>query len=306
MRSPIHKVRAATILRAGFAAGAFVGAAALPVRAQVAQRPLTNLLARRDSLERALRAVNDSIAEAQRGQQAALPDTSFVGTTRGFFPTLGKYPNDGSLHLQAGQRLPVVSVERDSNDTRTLHWVVRYTDGRLYFIRGDMIQVEDSAKALAVFSGRRRPSTPLTVLGVAPSEPNSAGGVEMSVSFRNTDARRTIKYVNFTVTPYNAVGDVVRSTIGGEAARRLQVTGPIPPASPIEFRRWDPVWYNGTIECVVLNRVDVEYMDGSTQAFVRDLPTLLHPVVKNSCAYRGRAPHAAPRAPHLALRSSAP
>jgi hypothetical protein len=154
-------------------------------------------------------------------------------------------------------------------------------------VKGDELTVGDRDSVLAHFA-KRKPSTPITVLGVAPREPNSAAGVDMDIVVRNTDPRRAIKYMYFTVTPYNAVGDVVRSSIGGETAKRLQVTGPIEPDGKFEWRHWNPVWYNSSITCVVLNSVSITFMDGTTRTFAQDVRTILHPVVRNNCSYRAQ------------------
>lgn len=57
-------------------------------------------------------------------------------------------------------------------------------------------------------------------------QPNSAGGVGPTIIWRN-DSGATIKYITFTVVPYNAVGDIVSCTISGETVVKLKVTGPI-------------------------------------------------------------------------------
>lgn len=55
---------------------------------------------------------------------------------------------------------------------------------------------------------------------------NSVGGASPHIIWRN-DSGKTIKYITFTAIPYNAVGDVVSSSIGGKTTAQLQVTGPI-------------------------------------------------------------------------------
>lgn len=93
--------------------------------------------------------------------------------------------------------------------------------------------------------------------------PNSAGGVSVRFSYRN-DSTKNIKYVTFTVVPYNAVKDVQRCTTRRQSEMRLQVTGPINAGNPGSCT-FENVWYNSTICTVELTKIELEYMDGSTE-----------------------------------------
>jgi hypothetical protein len=44
---------------------------------------------------------------------------------------------------------------------------------------------------------------------------------------------------------------------------RLEITGPISPHQE-KSAHWGPVWYNHSITCALLERVEVEYTDGSS------------------------------------------
>ena len=57
---------------------------------------------------------------------------------------------------------------------------------------------------------------------------NSAGGASPTIIWRN-DSSKNIKYVYFTVVPYNAVGDAMSCTITEKSTAKLQVTGPVVP-----------------------------------------------------------------------------
>lgn len=59
---------------------------------------------------------------------------------------------------------------------------------------------------------------------------NSVGGVSPTVCFRNNSGK-TIKYVSFTMIPFNAVNDRVSCEVRGVSARVGKVTGPIAPTS---------------------------------------------------------------------------
>ena len=58
---------------------------------------------------------------------------------------------------------------------------------------------------------------------------NTVAGAEPYIYWKN-DSGKTIKYITFTAVPYNAVDDIVASSIGNKTYVDLQVTGPIGPA----------------------------------------------------------------------------
>lgn len=95
------------------------------------------------------------------------------------------------------------------------------------------------------------------------SGPNSAGGVSVRFQYRN-DSEKTVKYVTFTVVPYNAVKDVQRCTTRGRSEAYLQVTGPINAGSTGSCT-FENTWYNSTISTIELTRIEIEYMDGSKE-----------------------------------------
>ena len=97
------------------------------------------------------------------------------------------------------------------------------------------------------------------------SNPDSAGGVDIKIGFQNL-SKQNIKYVKFGVLPYNAVGDVVASEIGGKTLAILNFTGPLP-YDEYKYSRWENVWYNNSIRCIEIVKVDISYMDGSETSF---------------------------------------
>lgn len=94
--------------------------------------------------------------------------------------------------------------------------------------------------------------------------PNSAGGVSIQITFQN-DTQKTIKYVYFDVVPYNAVKDVQSCTISGKIKAELSFTGPVEPGAVCRDVYWENVWYNYTITTLDLVKVEVLYMDGSSE-----------------------------------------
>lgn len=92
------------------------------------------------------------------------------------------------------------------------------------------------------------------------SPPNSAGGVSARYSLRNISAK-PIKYITLSLIPYNAVGDIVKSSIGGKTLVLAEFTGPL---ATMEFTypTWNNLWYNQTLRCVQLEGIEIIYMDG--------------------------------------------
>lgn len=104
----------------------------------------------------------------------------------------------------------------------------------------------------------------IQVTKVSVSEPDSAGGVELYFNFVNK-SEKTIKYVNFAVTFYNAVGDVVNGKYNYGSVNYCQATGPFATGEGITGTWWH--WgdfYNWNIKTVKLVNLSIEYMDGST------------------------------------------
>lgn len=59
---------------------------------------------------------------------------------------------------------------------------------------------------------------------------NSVAGISIGINYCNNSAK-TIKYITWYVTPYNAVGDSVRCTVTGQSQATCKTTGPIDPMS---------------------------------------------------------------------------
>lgn len=137
----------------------------------------------------------------------------------------------------------------------------------------DQIKKDEQAKADAEAEKARQEAEKsaqdkvreiIRVKSVYPSEPNSAGGVDLHIVWQNK-SEKTVKYAYFTVEPYNAVGDVVSCTIRWTSEFRGKVTGPIElNAWEGENTYWECAWYNSTITKVKLLQIDIEYMDGTT------------------------------------------
>lgn len=101
---------------------------------------------------------------------------------------------------------------------------------------------------------------------------DSAGGAVVKIYFNNS-SKKTIKYISFNVTPYNAVGDVQRDSISGESTRWLKKTGPIEPMEKgyVEGGGWKGVWYNNSVTSATIDGILIEYMDGSKVEIPKEL-----------------------------------
>jgi hypothetical protein len=110
----------------------------------------------------------------------------------------------------------------------------------------------------------------IRVASVVTDDPNSAGGVDLSIRWQNRSAK-TVKYAHFSVVAYNSVGDPVECTIRGYSEFTGQVTGPIRPGSwSGEGRSWENAWYNNSIVRGKLTEIRIEYTDGTTAAISGD------------------------------------
>lgn len=93
--------------------------------------------------------------------------------------------------------------------------------------------------------------------GTMLSGPNSAGGIDVKVSFKN-DSPKTIKYITFHVVPYNAVNDSVEEVLD------VKITGPIKSGKNGDYI-CENCWYNITIKYAKITYVDIIYMDETTE-----------------------------------------
>ena len=92
-------------------------------------------------------------------------------------------------------------------------------------------------------------------------EMNSANGIEPTIFIANNSGK-AIKYVDFNVTFYNAVGDKVRNEIGNKYAQSLQIIGPIKPWT-MDYFQWDSVFYSPVVKRMYVKSATITYMDGS-------------------------------------------
>lgn len=120
----------------------------------------------------------------------------------------------------------------------------------------------------------------ILIKGIGVDGINSAGGVDIFIDWGYFDYSKDIKYIFFTVVPYNNVGDIQTCRVSGKSAITGSITGPI--SASDEFNpsnygipcKWQNVWYNNTITCIKLTKIVVQYMDGTSYSYVNELPKI--------------------------------
>ena len=121
--------------------------------------------------------------------------------------------------------------------------------------------------------------SPLNIIGTKIEEINSADGVDISITCQYLDKLKDIKYLEFTMAPYNCVGDPVSGRY--DSGRKIgQVTGPISASQERLKYNWETMWYNNTICSIKIVKVEIEYMDGTKYIYVKELPKISYPFLK--------------------------
>lgn len=92
---------------------------------------------------------------------------------------------------------------------------------------------------------------------------NSVGGVKVAHEYLNA-SNKEIKYITFTYTPYNSVGDMVACTVKKRSEIACELTGPIPPNTSA-WVFWENVWYNPTVSSAKLTSVKIRYADDTEE-----------------------------------------
>jgi len=97
------------------------------------------------------------------------------------------------------------------------------------------------------------------------AKPNSAGGVDLYINWKNL-SDKVIKYVYFTIEPYNSVNDIVTCTIRHYSKFTAQDDGPFKKGQGTSGTAyyWENAWYNHSIKGANLKSVRIIYMDGDT------------------------------------------
>ena len=80
---------------------------------------------------------------------------------------------------------------------------------------------------------------------------------------------KTIKYATLSFEPLNRVGDPVECEVHHHRTAELKITGPIEPGKQQLFIGED-LWFNPSITSVKVTKIDVIYMDGTTETIGRN------------------------------------
>lgn len=121
----------------------------------------------------------------------------------------------------------------------------------------------------------------ILVQSMTTSTPNYAGGVDVRIKFWNV-SDKTIKYVYFTVEPYNRVDDVTASTIGGKSLVKLEAVNYIEQNQCYDAT-WENVWYNSTIAYAKIKNIKIIYKDNSVFEIGEDNITEICDINPFSC-----------------------
>ncbi|MCW7552127.1 hypothetical protein NX722_05600 [Endozoicomonas gorgoniicola] len=127
------------------------------------------------------------------------------------------------------------------------------------------------------------PEVPILIGEFGTLSPNSAGGVNVQIQVLNTSPK-TIKYITYWLTAYNRVGDSVPDKITKRSTKRVDYTGPLDPGATNAQKElygrntttdyWENIWYNSSIRCATMDKVEITYMD-NTEIQIRDTAPLL-------------------------------
>lgn len=213
--------------------------------------------------------------------------TSATSDTSKIFISLSSYSSvlsEPNLYSSEIKDFPKSKIE--AIDFLDGYFAVRSTDGKIGYVHQYSVnereeksqRVIDKIVHEAVLKGKK-----LIIRNLKIEEINSADGVDFSIEWINANQNKTIKYIFFTVIPYNAVGDIQSCKITGRSEFTGKVTGPIKPDSNLQTSYWETAWYNSTIDCLKMTKVEVKYMDGSTDLYIKDLPAIIDKTMKNKC-----------------------
>lgn len=125
----------------------------------------------------------------------------------------------------------------------------------------------------------------LCILQSSLQEPNSASGCDYHFIFKNL-SHKTIKYLKFEGFVYNAVGDKVLCNIKASSIIKGRETGPIKPGEQ-GGGTWETIIYNWAADTVKLEKISIEYMDGTTYHLqAKDILTLFFHPIKEQPAHK--------------------
>ena len=106
-------------------------------------------------------------------------------------------------------------------------------------------------------------SSPIAISAIH-AERNSANGISVSITYKNIDKTRSVKYVTFKVVFKNKVNDIVKGEISGREYALLESTGPFKP-NDVNWgglNEWSNIFYHANANGIEVVSIDVEFMNG--------------------------------------------
>lgn len=106
-------------------------------------------------------------------------------------------------------------------------------------------------------------SVPIYYTAFEPNGPNSVGGAGVYQQFINP-SHKVFKYVRTYYTAQDRVLETVKSEVGGKVVAGTKAIGPYSFGAITDYLNFGPLWYNGSIKCVTITRVEITYMDDTS------------------------------------------
>ena len=128
-----------------------------------------------------------------------------------------------------------------------------------------------NASNYAKFSSNVKTHVPYGYFSSWGWEKNIVDGIEIEFSFVNTYSK-TLKYIDFSFSVYNAVGDICRLKLNDSTIGKVRGVGPIEPMETGHWN-WDKATHYTTGDATEMKIVKVvlTYMDGSTKTLTGNM-----------------------------------
>ena len=171
----------------------------------------------------------------------------------------------GDVNLDSGDKINKAKTIYNSLDRKSQEKITNYEILKTA-ISSYNIMTAKAARESAIEEAKSL----IRITRLSLSRPDSAGGVELYFNFIN-QSDKVIKYVDFAVSFYNAVGDIVTCDIKNDRINYCRDTGPYNKGEGRQGTNWH--WgdfYNWDIKSVKLVDLKITYMDGTTETFTQN------------------------------------
>lgn len=120
---------------------------------------------------------------------------------------------------------------------------------------------------------------------------SSADGISVGIGLVNTSEGKTVKYAKITWKLFNSVGDQTPGDNSGDEVEQTRLVGPLKPGES-SYTEFENVWYNSVGTCAQIQRIEVEYIDGSSFTFIDDLSEIASETggvrIEGDCGYEAQ------------------